>query len=142
MTWLEGFLGLVRITFDASTPALPLSALALLGLLLLGFEEMRRRREWTIPSQLSLASLVVVPLLLSLGGAVWFAADEGASGDNWTWRSLLLTALAIAQLPLSIWVVYRLRKWPWAAVPTALASILWTAVAWFVSGMALANDWL
>jgi len=142
MDWLADFADMLRVTFGADGTATPFLILALVALMVIGIELWRRRYySSSIPSQWPVAALAIAPLAMSFWGTIWYAADQG-NGATWTWRSIILVGMLASQLVICGWVIYRLRRWPWLAIPLSLASLLWAALSCFVAGMALANDWL
>jgi hypothetical protein len=143
MEWLNEFADMLRVTFNAESTVTPFLILALAALLIFGFELWRRRYySSSIPTQWPVGALAIAPLAMTLWGTIWYAADEGVRGGQWTWRSIILVGMLATELVICGWVIYRLRRWPWLAIPLSIASLLWAGLSCFVAGMALANDWL
>jgi hypothetical protein len=108
----ESFLALLA----ALTLALAIAAIVLP-------QRLDRAREGAITARVS-------PLWLLLSCAAFVVALFRAPEQS---VSLVLLA---AQIGLSVWMVYRHRRWPWVATLLAAALLGWCAVALAVYGLA------
>jgi hypothetical protein len=137
-----GFVGLVGISLNSLE--LHEAAILLLAAVLFirWFTQRRDSRGLPIPSQTPLFALLLSPLLIILWASLNFGLDRGAPPGVFTWRSIVLTGLLGLHLFAVVWVFYKLRRWPWFAIPLTVLSLLWAAMAWLTGAMALVDDWL
>jgi hypothetical protein len=86
-----------------------------------------------------LLALLLSPIALHFWAGCFYGADHGNS--RWTWRSIVLAALALLEAPL-VAAAFMLRPqftdflWLYSA-----GAVLWTVGAWMVGAMALVDDW-
>lgn len=142
-SFLNEFPELLRYSlFDVDNAVLPL--LAILGIFMgvAVLERWRARLGRPLPSQAPILALIILPLAMVVWAAANYGAERGAPPGAWGWRSALLTALGSAQLPTSVWVLYKTRRWPWLSAPLAVLFLVWAAMSWFIGTMALADDWI
>lgn len=128
--------------FDADGLAVPLLAILLIFAGIAALERWRARLGRPLPSQAPILALGILPLVMISWAAANYGAERGVAPGEWGWRSALLLLLGVAQLPLTAWVIYKTRRWPWVSAPLALACLMWTALSWFIGAMALADDWI
>ena len=86
--------------------------------------------------------MFIGPVLLILWSSLWFGQAKGVAG--FSWLGLVLHVLALGS---GGWILYlgmhqEQRKWWWLLAISAVTAVLLTAVAWFVGGMALVDDWI
>jgi hypothetical protein len=89
-----------------------------------------------------LAASLLVGLWAHLGGGLGERSNEAPWIDPPAWPMALLHALAALQLVIAVAALHRYRRaWPYA-VPTVLAALAYTLIAWVGGMMSITNTWL
>ena len=106
----------------------------------------RHAPEWRQRAPRGLWALLLAPLSVALWAQLGAGLGErppGSPGETAPgWPMALLHGLAVLQLVLAVVGLYRYRAaWPYA-VPTVMAALAYTALAWFVGAMSITNVWL
>ena len=110
----------------------------------LGYGSLERHRAKAATPSLVLAwLLLVLPVLVLLWGAVAYGWEAPIWGrPRRVWPTGILSGLAATELVLAIYVGYRHRGSPRFALPAAIVGVGFTAFAWLLGAMAIANDWI
>ena len=136
---MEGIVGVFRIIYNSAWPVVAA------GAILLTLSVLPRVPGWAagLPPPRAVLWILLPPLVLVVwSGANWGAEEYPRTGMQW--RSYVLLALAIGAMVAAIAtpILYRHSPRWWLLIPCSLTAILFTALATFVGGMAIVNDWI
>lgn len=84
--------------------------------------------------------LMFSPLAVHFWAGYFYGADHGNS--RWTWRSIVLIAIAILQLPIVALAFLTYPEFSGFLKIYGAWTILWSLAAWIVGAMALVDDWM
>jgi len=137
---MQGALTVWVIIFRFAWPVVAIGAM----LLALAFLASVPGWSQRLPPPRAFLLILLSPLAVVVWGGVNWAAEERLAADAIHWRSYVLLGLAILVLAIAIATPIWFRRSPrfWVLIACSLTSIVYTAAAVFVGGMAIVNDWL